>query len=80
MDSKQYTDMLTEHFLEDFFRIVGNRSIFQQDNGSIHVSRHSKAFFSDKNVVLMDWPALSPDLKPHQEPLEYSCPTSLLLG
>ena len=62
MDSKQYTDMLTEHFLEDFFRIAGNRAIFQQDNAPIHVSRHSKAFFSDKNVVLMDWPALSPDL------------------
>ena len=23
-DSKQYTDMLTEHFLENFFRIAGN--------------------------------------------------------
>ena len=48
MDSKQYTDMLTEHFLEGFFRIAGNRAIFQQDNAPIHVSRHSKAFFSDK--------------------------------
>ena len=26
MDSKQYTDMLTDHFLEDFFRIAGNRA------------------------------------------------------
>ena len=64
MDSKQYTDMLTEHFLEDFFRIAGNRAIFQQDNAPIHVSRHLKAFFSDKNIVLMDCPALSPDLNP----------------
>ncbi len=48
---------------EDFFRIAGNRAIFQQDNAPIHASRHSKAFFSDKNVVL-DWPALSPDLNP----------------
>ena len=64
MNSKQYTDMFTEHFLEDFFCIAGNWAIFQQDNAPIHVSRHSKAFFSDKNVVLMDWPALSPDLNP----------------
>ena len=64
MDSKQYIDMLTEHFLEDFFRIAGNRAIFQQDSAPIHVSRHSKAFFfSDKNV-LMDWQALSPDPNP----------------
>ena len=54
--------MLTEHFLEDYFCIAGNRAIFQQENAPIHVSRHSKVFFSDKNVVLMDWPALSPDL------------------
>ena len=45
MDSKQYTDMLTKHSLEDFFRITGNRAIFQQDNAPIHVSRHSKVFF-----------------------------------
>ena len=62
MDSKQYTNLLTEHFLEDFFPTAGNRAIFQQDNAPVHVSRHSKVFFSDKNVVLMDWPALSPDL------------------
>ena len=36
MDSKQYTDMLTEHFLEDFFRVAGNRAIFQQENAPIH--------------------------------------------
>ena len=45
MDSKQYTDMLAEHFWEDFFRMAGNRAIFPQDNAPIHVSRHSKAFF-----------------------------------
>ena len=64
MGSKLYTDMLTARFLEYFFRIAGNRAIFQQDNAPIHVSRHSEAYFSDKNVVLMDWPALSPDLNP----------------
>ena len=59
MNSKQYTDMLTEHFLEDFFGNAGNRAIFQPENAPIHVSRHSKVSFSDKNVVLMDWPPLS---------------------
>ena len=54
MDTKQYTDVLTNHFLEDFFHIAGNRAIFQQDNAPIHMSKYSKAFFSDKNVVLMD--------------------------
>ena len=80
MDSKQYTDMLTEHFLEDFFHNAGNRDIFQQDNASIHVSRHSKAIFSDENVALMDWPALRPDLNPIGNLWGYSCPTSLRSG
>ena len=64
MDSKLYSDVLIEHFFEDFFRIAGNWSIFQQDSVPIHLWRHSKAYFSDKNVVLMDWPAISLDLKP----------------
>ena len=48
MDSKQYTDMLTEHFLGHFIRIAGNRAIFQQDNASIPVSRYLKAFLVTK--------------------------------
>ena len=62
MDSKQYTDMFTEHFWEDFFRVAVNQTIFQPDNAPLHVSRHTKAVFSDKNVVLKDWASLSPDL------------------
>ena len=48
MDLKQYTHMLTEHFLEDFVHIAGNRVIFQQDNAQIYVSSHSKAFLVPK--------------------------------
>ena len=48
MNSKQYSDMLTDHFLKDFFRIAGNQAIFQQDNAPIHVSRHPKAFLVTK--------------------------------
>ena len=48
MDSKQYTDMLTVHFLEDFFRIARNRAIFDQDNAPIHVSRIQKRFLVTK--------------------------------
>ena len=40
--------MLIEHFWEDFFRIAGNRVIFQQDNAPIHVLRQSKAFLVTK--------------------------------
>ena len=62
MDSKHYTDMLTEHYLEDFFLVARNRATFQQENAPIHVSRHSKSFFSDKNVLLMDCLGLAPSI------------------
>ena len=51
MNSEQYNDMLTEHFLEDFFRIAGNQAIFQQDNAPIQVSRHSKFFLVTKRCA-----------------------------
>ena len=52
MDSKQYSDMLSEHFLDDFFRIAGNRTLFQQDNAPVHVSRHSSVFLVTKMLCL----------------------------
>ena len=60
MDSKQYTDMLTEHFFGRFLSYC-RFPTRQCPNSCV---KAFKSVFRDKNVVLMNWPALSPDLNP----------------
>jgi Transposase/DDE superfamily endonuclease len=38
--------------------------IFQQDNAPIHTSGPTKRFFESHHLLVMDWPANSPDLNP----------------
>ncbi|KAJ8888465.1 hypothetical protein PR048_007955 [Dryococelus australis] len=38
--------------------------IFQQDNARPHVTRNVQAFFNERRVPLLPWPAHSPDMSP----------------
>lgn len=65
---RQTADMfcktLEDHLLP--FVSVAHREnyIFQQDNASIHHARVTKELLKEKHVVVLDWPARSPDLNP----------------
>ena len=39
-------------------------SVVMQDNAAIHTAKATLALFKDKRLVLLDWPANSPDLNP----------------
>ncbi|KAJ4432412.1 hypothetical protein ANN_21031 [Periplaneta americana] len=39
-------------------------AIFQKDNARLHVARIVKAFFEERRVSLLPWPARSPDMSP----------------
>ena len=41
-----------------------NTFIFQQENDPKHTSKLAKQYFNDKSIVLLPWPAQSPDLNP----------------
>lgn len=56
--------MLDEVLLDYTDQIGEENWIFQQDNAPIHVSKLSKSWFTSKNIEILEWPAISPDLNP----------------
>ncbi|MGL5405357.1 MAG: transposase [Propionibacteriaceae bacterium] len=64
MNSQAYTDMLEAVLIPFIEDNMTEDVTFQQDNASIHVSRHSLEWFKDKDIELFDHPARSPDLNP----------------
>ena len=64
MDSSKYLEMLDGVLIPFTDEIMDGDFIFQQDNAAIHISRLSKTWFENKDIELLDWPSLSPDLNP----------------
>jgi len=63
-NSEAYTHTLEQHLLPFTTATHAAGCIYQQDNASIHVSRHSTAWLREHNITTLDWPAKSPDLNP----------------
>ena len=64
MNSSDYIELLDNVLLNYAEDMDEDSWIFQQDNASIHNSKATKAFFRERNIKVMDWPARSPDLNP----------------
>jgi transposase len=63
-DSYEYVSTLSDFLLPFAHAKYGYDFVFQQDNASIHTSRETMEWFSDQELALLSWPALSPDLNP----------------
>lgn len=67
MKSRDYINLLENDlipFLNEMNEKSGQLHIFQQDNAPIHVSKETLQWLTKENIILLPWPACSPDLNP----------------
>lgn len=64
MNAERYVELLDSELIEFAGSNYGDSWIFQQDNAPIHNARHTKKFFEERNIPVLKWPAVSPDLNP----------------
>jgi transposase len=63
----RYREILKNHmapFLRKLKKENKMNYIFQQDNDPKHTSKVAKKYLKNTNVVMLDWPSVSPDLNP----------------
>ena len=64
IDSEAYKDILNELLIDEANALYPDGWFFQQDNARPHVSASTKNFLDTREVNLIGWPSLSPDLNP----------------
>jgi len=66
MDAATYVSILDDELMQtiEYFGWEPSEIIFQQDNDSKHTSKLAKDWFASSDIVVMEWPAQSPDLNP----------------
>ena len=66
MDAEQYCQILEEGVPASFemLDLEEGKRIFQQDNDPKHTSKWAEKWFEDSGIIVMAWPAQSPDLNP----------------
>jgi transposase len=62
MRAENYETVLKDHLLP--FMAIHQSTHFLQDGAPFHGSKRIKAFLSEQNFQVMDWPGNSPDLNP----------------
>ena len=66
MDAEQYCQILEDGVTESFemLELAEGEQIFQQDNDPKHTSKQAEKWFEENEIIVMAWPAQSPDLSP----------------
>ena len=66
MNAHQYVDILEKNLLPGLeeFGLLDEDLIYQQDNDPKYTSKLATKWFEDHGIMVLDWPAQSPDLNP----------------
>ena len=66
MDAELYVSILDNELMQslEYYRIDPRNIIFQQDNDPKYTSKLAMGWFNDNDIIVMKWPAQSPDLNP----------------
>ncbi|GBN21764.1 Transposable element Tc3 transposase [Araneus ventricosus] len=60
----KYIETLENHLMPFAEDIGGRNWKYQQDAAAIHASNATKNYLNSKNVTVLEWPPMSPDLNP----------------
>ena len=67
MNAEMYVELLDDELVEFGSQLYGDEWTFQQDNAPIHSAKLTTEFFSERNILVLKWPAMSPDLNPIED-------------
>lgn len=67
IDGPTYCEMLESCFFDSAEVELPPNFLFQQDNASAHVCRHTTAYLESRGISVFSWPAQSPDLSPIED-------------
>ncbi|GBO09040.1 Transposable element Tc3 transposase [Araneus ventricosus] len=63
-NSHKYIETLENHLMPFAENIGGRNWLYQHDDAPIHISNATKNYLNSKNVTVLEWPLMSPDLNP----------------
>ncbi|GBO06314.1 Transposable element Tc3 transposase [Araneus ventricosus] len=63
-NSPKYIETLENHLMPFAENIGGRNCEYEHDNAPTHTSSATKNYLNSKNVTVLEWPPMSPDLNP----------------
>ena len=64
LNADNYIDIVKNDFLDNADVVLPAGFVFQQDNAPCHTAKKTMDFLKSRNLSLLPWPPLSPDLSP----------------